>query len=125
VKDTGTRLPLDVRAGDLILFGKYAGQEIALEGETYLIRKEEDVLAIIGGRPTRAGGGIKAAGTARPAAVVKSRTKTSVVRKNKAGKTKAKTKKKPAVERGKARKKPPTPKGKNTNPKARNKKKRR
>ena len=46
-KDSGKRVPLDVKAGDRILFGKYAGQEITLDGEEYLIMKEDDVLAII------------------------------------------------------------------------------
>lgn len=50
VKDDGKRVPLDVRAGDLILFGKYAGQEITLEGEEYLIVKEDEVLAVIEGK---------------------------------------------------------------------------
>src|SRR3989304_4636039 len=44
--DEGKRLPLDVKAGDTILFGKYSGQEVKLDGEEYLIMKEEDVLAI-------------------------------------------------------------------------------
>ena len=48
-KDDGKRIPLDVRAGDTILFGKYSGQEIKLEGEDYLIMKEDEVLAIIEG----------------------------------------------------------------------------
>ena len=47
VKDDGKRIPLDVKAGDTILFGKYSGQEIKLDGENYLIMKEEDVLAVI------------------------------------------------------------------------------
>jgi chaperonin GroES len=42
----GTRLPLDVKAGDTILFGKYSGQEVKLDGIEYLIMKEDDVLAI-------------------------------------------------------------------------------
>ena len=42
----GMRLPLDVKAGDTILFGKYSGQEIKVEGVDYLIMKEDDVLAI-------------------------------------------------------------------------------
>ena len=46
VKDDGKRIPLDVKAGDLILFGKYSGQEIKLDGEEYLIMREEEVLAI-------------------------------------------------------------------------------
>jgi chaperonin GroES len=45
--DEGTLVPLDVKAGDLILFGKYSGQEIKLDGQEYLIMKEDDVLAII------------------------------------------------------------------------------
>ena len=46
-KDDGKRLPLDVKAGDTILFGKYSGQEIKLDGEEYLIMKEDEVLAVI------------------------------------------------------------------------------
>ena len=42
VNDDGKRIPLDVKAGDRILFGKYAGQEITLDGEEYLIMKEAD-----------------------------------------------------------------------------------
>jgi chaperonin GroES len=49
VNDDGKRVPLDVKAGDRILFGKYAGQEITLEGEEYLIMKEDEVLAVIEG----------------------------------------------------------------------------
>jgi chaperonin GroES len=45
--DAGKRLPLDVKAGDKILFGRYAGQEVKLAGEEYLIMKEDDVLAVI------------------------------------------------------------------------------
>jgi chaperonin GroES len=48
-KDDGKRIPLDVTAGDTILFGKYSGQEIKLDGEDYLIMKEDEVLAIIEG----------------------------------------------------------------------------
>ena len=46
--DEGKRVPLDVKAGDMVLFGKYAGQEIKLDGVEYLIMKEDDVLAIEG-----------------------------------------------------------------------------
>ncbi len=45
--DDGTIKPLDVKAGDKILFGKYAGTEIKHEDEDYLILKEDDVLAIV------------------------------------------------------------------------------
>jgi chaperonin GroES len=47
VKDDGTRQRPDVTAGDLILFGKYSGQEIKLDGEEYLIMKEDEVLGVI------------------------------------------------------------------------------
>ena len=47
VKDDGTLLPLDVKAGDAILFGKYSGQEIKIEGEEYLIMREDEVLAVL------------------------------------------------------------------------------
>ncbi|PYR36695.1 MAG: co-chaperone GroES [Acidobacteria bacterium] len=53
VKDDGERQPLDVKAGDLILFGKYAGQEIDLEGEDYLIVREDEVLGVIEGGDTK------------------------------------------------------------------------
>lgn len=45
-KPDGKRVPLDVKAGDTILFGKYSGQEVKLDGVEYLIMKEDDVLAI-------------------------------------------------------------------------------
>jgi|ERR1700694_5208814 len=48
-KDDGKRIPLDVTTGDTILFGKYSGQEIKLDGEDYLILREDEVLAIIEG----------------------------------------------------------------------------
>ena len=47
----GKRVPLDVKAGDRILFGKYSGQEIRLDGKDVFIMKEDDVLAVIEGRP--------------------------------------------------------------------------
>ena len=47
VKDDGKRVALDVQAGDTILFGKYSGQEIKLDGEDYLIMREDEVLAVI------------------------------------------------------------------------------
>ena len=46
ITDDGTRLPLDVKPGDTILFGKYGGQEVRVDGVDYLIMKEDDVLAI-------------------------------------------------------------------------------
>ena len=47
VKDDGKRVALDVKAGDLILFGKYSGQEIKLDGDEFLIMREDEVLAVI------------------------------------------------------------------------------
>jgi len=45
--DEGKVFPLDVKAGDKVLFGKYSGTEIKLDGEEYLIMREEEVLGII------------------------------------------------------------------------------
>ena len=47
VRDDGKRQPLDVKEDDTILFGKYSGQEIKIDGEDYLIMREEEVLAIL------------------------------------------------------------------------------
>jgi len=47
VTDGGTRVPLDVKAGDVIVFGKYGGQEIKLDAEEFLIMREDEVLAVI------------------------------------------------------------------------------
>ena len=53
VTDEGKKLPLDVKAGDRILFGKYTSQEVKLNGEEYLIMREDEVLAVIGGSATK------------------------------------------------------------------------
>ncbi len=50
IKDDGKVVPMDVKKGDLILFGKYGGQEIKLDGQEYLIMREEEVLAVIEGK---------------------------------------------------------------------------
>ena len=47
VKDDGTLTPLDVKAGDTVLFGKYSGQEIKLNGDEYLIMREDEILGVI------------------------------------------------------------------------------
>jgi len=52
VNDDGTRVPLDVKVGDVILFGKYTSPEVKLNGEEYLIMREDEVLAVIGGGTT-------------------------------------------------------------------------
>jgi chaperonin GroES len=45
--ETGRRTPPEVRPGDRILFGKYSGSEIKLDGEEYLILKEDEILAVV------------------------------------------------------------------------------
>ena len=47
VNDDGKKVPLDVKAGDKILFGKYSGSEVKIDDKEYLILREEDVLAIL------------------------------------------------------------------------------
>jgi chaperonin GroES len=49
IHDDGKLVPLDVKAGDTILFGKYSGQEIKLDGEDYIIMREDEVLGVIDG----------------------------------------------------------------------------
>jgi chaperonin GroES len=46
--EAGKNMPLVVKQGDRILFGKYSGSEVKLDGEEYLIMKEEDVLGVLG-----------------------------------------------------------------------------
>jgi chaperonin GroES len=47
IKEDGKVLPLDVKPGDRILFGKYSGSDIVLDGEDYLIMREEEVLGLL------------------------------------------------------------------------------
>jgi chaperonin GroES len=47
VTEDGKRLPLDVKVGERILFGKYSGSEVKLDDKEYLIMREEDILAIL------------------------------------------------------------------------------
>ena len=47
VEKDGKVTPLDVKEGDTVLFGKYSGQEIKLDGEEYLIMREEEILGVI------------------------------------------------------------------------------
>lgn len=47
VSDDGKKIPLEVKKGDRVLFGKYGGTEVKIEGEEYLIMREDDVLGII------------------------------------------------------------------------------
>src|SRR3984893_19588774 len=52
----GERIPMDVKVGDRVLFGKYSGNEISVDGEEFFIIEEKDVLAKIGGSAKRVGG---------------------------------------------------------------------
>jgi len=47
LSDEGTRVPLDVKVGDRVLYGKYSGTDVTLDGEEYLILRETDILAIV------------------------------------------------------------------------------
>ena len=49
--ESGKLVPLDVKAGDRILFGKWSGTEVKLDGEELLIMKESDIMGIIEGQP--------------------------------------------------------------------------
>ena len=47
LSDDGTRLDMDVKVGDKVLYGKYSGTDVTLDGEEYLILRESDILAIV------------------------------------------------------------------------------
>lgn len=47
IGEDGKKIPLDIKKGDKILFGKYSGTEVKIEGDEYLIMREDDVLGII------------------------------------------------------------------------------
>jgi chaperonin GroES len=47
IKKDGTKVPLEVKKGNRVLYAKYAGTEVKIDGEEYLIMKEDDILAII------------------------------------------------------------------------------
>src|SRR5271155_735849 len=55
VTDKGDRIALDVKVGDRILFGKYSGNDIKIDDEEYMILKEDEILAKIGGQAKAAG----------------------------------------------------------------------
>ena len=64
INEEGKVLPLDVKEGDRILFGKYSGTEIKIDGEDFIIMSEEEVLGVITGAPRkkpseRAGSGLE------------------------------------------------------------------
>ena len=47
VLDNGTKVPMDIKAGDKVLFGKYSGTEIKIDGEEYLMMREDDILGVV------------------------------------------------------------------------------
>ena len=47
IKKDGTKMPLEIKKGDRVLYAKYAGTEIKIDGEEYLMMREDDILAII------------------------------------------------------------------------------
>jgi chaperonin GroES len=47
ILESGEKRPLDVKAGDKVLFGKYAGTEVKVDGEELLVMREEDIMAVI------------------------------------------------------------------------------
>ena len=55
INDKGDVFPLDVKEGDTVLFGKYAGSEIKIEGREYLIIREDEVLGVLEGVPEMVG----------------------------------------------------------------------
>ncbi|MGQ0656157.1 MAG: co-chaperone GroES [Betaproteobacteria bacterium] len=50
INDEGKVVPLDVKVGDRILFGKYSGQEVRLKGDELLVMREEDILGVVEGK---------------------------------------------------------------------------
>jgi chaperonin GroES len=49
ILDSGESRPLDVKVGDRVLFGKYSGTEVKLDGEDYLVMREEDIMGVVEG----------------------------------------------------------------------------
>lgn len=48
ILDNGKKAPLEVKVGDTVLFGKYGGTDVKIDGEDYLIMREDDIIAIVG-----------------------------------------------------------------------------
>ena len=61
ILENGTRVAMDVKKGDRILFGKYSGSEVKLDGVEYLIMREDDILGILSSAAELVGAGAKAA----------------------------------------------------------------
>jgi chaperonin GroES len=51
--EAGKLVPLDVKAGDYVLFGKWSGTEVKIDGVEYLIMKESDIMGVLEGRPAK------------------------------------------------------------------------
>ena len=59
ILDNGTRVAMDVKAGDRVLFGKYSGSDIKVDGQEYLIMREDDILGILAEVAEPVGAGAK------------------------------------------------------------------
>ena len=51
--DNGKLIPIDVKVGDRVLFGKYSGTEVKLDGQEYVVMREEDIMAIFDGKGSK------------------------------------------------------------------------
>ncbi len=47
ISESGEKIPMEVKVGDMVLYGKYSGTEVTIDGEDYLIMRESDIFAII------------------------------------------------------------------------------
>ncbi len=74
-RDDGTIVPLDVKAGDMVLFGKWSGTEVKVDGEDLLIMKESDLLGIIEGPAKKAVAPVKKAAAPKKKAAASKKKK--------------------------------------------------
>ena len=58
ILEDGSRVPPDIRVGDVVLFGKYAGTEVTLDGEAYLVLREEELFGVVERASTSKAGGV-------------------------------------------------------------------
>lgn len=91
--DSGTRAPVDVKVGDIVLYGKYSGTEVSVSGKDYVILRADDVLAVVtGGAKTSTKAVVQTAAkttakpTAKPVAKAATKTATKTVAKKPAAK---------------------------------------
>lgn len=53
--DNGNRAAIDVQVGETVLYGKYAGQEVTVDGKDFIILRADDILGVVAGQPAKAG----------------------------------------------------------------------